>query len=143
MIDLSDVGLDKIAAVAEQESLSVSTTQGDITETGIEKEYNVIISAYVLHHINDTKARELIDDMQTHTLPGGVNVIGTFTKDGDFYRLDHMENRFFPEHQELPELYQDWEILSYEERQSTALRTHEDGTHMTNTAAILLARKPS
>lgn len=141
VIDLSEVGLEKIATEAAQENLPVTTTLGDITELGITKTYSVIIAAYILHHIQNKAARDLIENIRSHTEPGGLNIIGTFTKDGDFYRNDIADERFFPDTNELKGLYKDWKIISYTESSSTALRKHEDGTPMINTAAVLLAQK--
>ena len=82
-----------------------------------------------------------IEKIQKHTDPDGLNAITVFTKNGDFYKKNPQTDNFYPDANELKELYSDWEILEYEEVQSKAFQKNLDGSPMFNIAAELLARK--
>ena len=67
--------------------------------------------------------------------------ITAFTPDGDFFRSNPATDKFYPNEEELKNLYADWEILQCEEAESRALKKKLDGSSMLNTVARLLAKK--
>lgn len=50
-VDLSAVGLEKVARLAEREEVAVDTVQADIIEYQFEKEFDVIFSSGSLHYL--------------------------------------------------------------------------------------------
>ncbi len=141
--DLSQVGIDKIKKLAAERGLNIQAEVADIRTLGSEDNFDVYVCTYVLHHLKRDEALSLIKQMQEHTNAGGLNALTTFTENGDFYRVDSEAGDFYPAPDELKSLYDGWEILDYEEVENQALQKKEDGTHMMNVTAKILARKPA
>lgn len=140
-VDISEKGIEKLRTLAEKESLHIDAHVGDIQEEQITKNYDVIVSSFMLHHLNTDSSRTLIRQMQEHTNEGGLNVISTFTKEGDFYKKDPTTKRFYPALGELEEIYRGWDILEYTEEKGRAHATHDDGSPMFNVASEMIAKK--
>ena len=141
VVDLSAVGIARIQKAAKADNLPVTAAVADITETGIAKDYDVMVISNMLNHLTDAEARTLLTEAKDRTNPSGLNVVRAFLTGGDFYHHDPEADRFFVQSQELLELYEDWEILNYLELPATAHVKNPNGTYMTNITARLLARK--
>lgn len=79
-VEISQVGVEKIRAFAEQAGVEVAAEHADITEYQPEGEYDIILCNGVLHYVADKKP--VLKRMQAATRPGGLNVISlwsTFT----------------------------------------------------------------
>lgn len=136
--DISQVGIKQIQKVATEEKLPVRASCVDMREPLIGM-YDAIMSTAAFHYISRKDALELIQEMKLHTNPLGVNVIAAFTQDGDFFKNN--PEGFYPNRLELKEIYNDWEVLTYDEISSPAMAKKEDGSPMINTIARLIARK--
>ncbi len=140
--DISEVGIDKISKLATERGLNVQAEVKDIHTLNLERNFDVLICTFVLHHLPRTEALKLIKQIQEHTNPEGLNAITTFTENGDFYRNNPDTKNFYPKEGELRELYAEWKILEYEEVESQAFAKRPDGSPMINMSAEILARKP-
>jgi tellurite methyltransferase len=139
--DLSQVGIEKLRKSAEEKGLDVHTEIGDMQSFPIDKDYDVLISTNVLHHLPKQDALNLIKRMQLNTKLGGLNTIVTFTDKGDFYSSNPNTKKFFPKEGELKDLYSEWDILEYAEEENPASRKKEDGSRMINIMAKIIAKK--
>ena len=127
--------------VADDESLkNFEAKIGDAREP-LDGEYDLIVSTFMLHHLKKEEALEFIRKIKEHTKGNGLNAISTFTKEGDFSKLENATGRFYPALREIRELYADWEVISYNEENSRARATKPDGSPMFNIKAEILARK--
>lgn len=142
-VDISEVGIKKLREQAEKRGLDIKAEIADLAEFRIDDFYDMIICSYVNHHLSVQEALFMIDDIKLHTNHGGLNVIATFTKDGDFFEENQLTDRYFPETQELSSLYKDenWQIIEYREEKTVAKQKHPDGRSMLNFAALLIAKK--
>lgn len=140
--DLSRVGITKLNKLATKKGLRIKTEVGDIRAFDLQENFDVIVSTFVFHHFTREAALETIAKLKVHTVPGGAHAITTFTTEGDFYKKDPQTKNFFPETNELRDLYAGWEILEYSEEVGDAFAKNEDGTPKQNTTASILARKP-
>ena len=138
--DVSEVGIAHINRKATEKGLDVKAAKIDSREA-INKTYDIIVSTYVLYYLKRTGALAVIEQMKSHTRSGGLNVISTFTVEGDFYKRNPKAWNFFAELGELRELYKDWEVLEYDEVSEQAAGTNTDGTPMFNVSAKIIARK--
>lgn len=141
-LELSDKGVADMAARAEKEGLAVRARKADVRD-GLQGEYDAVVSTYMTHHLSRDEALHVVDAMKSHTKPGGFNVLEVFTKEGDFFKDRPDTDRFYPTLGELRALYGDWDVLEYEEKDSTARQTKEDGSRMQNIAARIIARRTS
>lgn len=137
--DLSTIGTDSIAKQAAKHNLGVKIERGDVRMFNPQKNFDIVVSTYLLHHLSSEEASELIRRMQAHTNPGGLNAISVFTRNGDFYTPG--TDRFYPDTNEMKRIYADWDILEYEEKEGDTAEKKPDGTQMKVVTARLLARK--
>ncbi|HUY62359.1 MAG TPA: methyltransferase domain-containing protein [Candidatus Paceibacterota bacterium] len=139
-IDISRVGVEAMNRFAEKESLSNFKAEVGDAREGLTKEYDFVVSTFMLHHLTRQEAEAFIRNIKEHTREGGLNAIAAFTVEGDFSKTDRVH--FYPALGEIKELYSDWEVLSYNEGDGWAKATHPDGTPMFNIKAEILVRKP-
>ncbi len=139
--DISQVGLGKLEKTAKERGLDIHTEVKDIRTLNPDRNYDVFVCTYVLHHLSREDALELIKQMKEHTNANGLNTIATFTENGDFYRNNPDTENFYPKERELKELYAEWEILEYEEVENQAFAKKPDGSPMVNISAKLIAKK--
>ena len=139
--DISEVGVHKIIKQAADRNLKIHTEIGDARTLNLNLSFDIFVCTFMLHHLLRNNALKLIGQMQKHTNSKGLNAITVFTKNGDFYKKNPQTENFYPDINELKELYADWEILEYEEVQSKAFQKNPDGSPMFNVAAKLLAKK--
>ena len=141
IIDLSKIGLEKAQKKASELNLTIKTKVADITEEEMGSDYDLIVCSFMLHHLSKDKALSLIQKIQENTKKRGFNIITTFTKEGDFYKNDSTTDRFYPGLGEVQDLYKGWDIIKYKEKEGTAHKKNEDGVHMVNVSASILAQK--
>ena len=141
-IDISDKGIGKLQKTAEKQGLKIKTEVIDIRSSFPDKNYDIIASTFVLHHLLRQEGLAVIGQIKDQTNPGGINVIASFTKEGDFYNDNPNTDKFYLDIGELKELYKDWEVLEYSEERGIAFQKKDDGSPMFNVSAKLLARKP-
>jgi tellurite methyltransferase len=139
--DISSVGIDKTNELSKNEKLNILALKKDSREE-INSIYDVIVSTFMFHHLTMVDSLNILKNIKNHTRPGGLNVVTAFTKQGDFFEKDKNTPNFFPELGEMKDIYKDWEILEYDEINSKARATKEDGSPMFNISARIIARKP-
>ncbi len=140
-IDISQVGVDFMNAKAQELGLTHFRAEVKDASENIEGEFDMIVSTYMLHHLSKENALKLVAKIKERTKSGGLNVIATFTAEGDFAQSPNAVNMFYPNLGEMQKLYRDWEIITYSEDNSRALDTKTDGSPMTNIAVRIIARK--
>lgn len=145
VIDLSKVGLSKVQAVAQEESLPITTCVSDVVLDGIDGKYDAVVCTFVLHHIDTADAVQVIKQMQDRTNPGGINVIATFLNEGGLYERNKKStsNRYYPSEADMVKLYAGWEMLFLKSRAITSHARDKAGNRMVNQRIVLIARKAS
>lgn len=140
-IDISPIGIESINKEAHNRGVILDAKVGDITTLEINDSYDVIISIFVLHHLTDSQALDLIKKMQIKTNPGGLNVFNVFMNQGDLMQ-DRELDSFYLKPGELRDLYQGWEILEYNESEVKLSKNKSDGSPMYNLRVAAIVRKP-
>jgi len=113
----------------------------DISQVEFTDSYDLMVCIFTLHHLMRDQAIKFIGGMKQETMLGGFNLITSFTKNGDFYRKDPTTDKFYLNENELKDLYQSWEILTYFEKEGKAFAKNPDGTAMVNIFAGMIAKK--
>ena len=80
-----------------------------------------------------------LDKIKAATVPGGINVISVFTKEGLLY--DANVKGYWLEKGELSVFYADWEIIHYEEATGYTRELDDDGYPKYQLSAHIIARK--
>ncbi len=108
-VDIDKIALEIMRKEAKLNNLKVETINSDLKDFHIDKNYDNVITLFVLHFLEKSTAIRIIKEIQGNTTVGGLNIIVTFTNNGEFTMNP---NNFYPTPEELPDLYKDWEILN-------------------------------
>ena len=108
----------------------------NILDFDFNEKFDLINCSFVLHFLK-TNAKSIVKKIKNATNQEGINLIIAFLDKGDFERFNE---GFFKSH-ELKEIYSDWEIIDYFEKEVKTKEVNVDGTPKKQFAAFLLARK--
>lgn len=145
-LDVRERGLQILEENAKESGwmtrLRIRARIGSVTD-GIRGMYRLVVASKMLYFLDRADALKFIQDMKAHTKPGGLNVIETATKDGDVFRGSYPRaGTFYPDKDEVRQLYADWKILEYDEIPMEYRVGPERINHPKNVTAILIAQKP-
>ena len=141
VLDISSVGIKKIQEIAKGNNIEIKADIGDIRNFKFDQNFDVFVSTFVLQHLKKDEALKIIKLMQDHTSKTGLNALTVFMKKGEFLEKNEENLNFFPNENELRNLYKDWEILRYGEHEVMTGEKNKDGSNKMNFSADLLARK--
>lgn len=141
-MDKSKEGVKKFLKLAEERDLRerVEGTVADLTEFEPDKNFDVIVCIATLNFLEKNEIRKVIKTIKEHTRKEGLNVITAFTVDDPGYKR-HPEKLYFFENDELKDLYEDWEILKYDESMTEPEKHGTGGKVHRHGVAALIARK--
>ena len=139
--DISEVGIRKLKLIAKNKVLEIKTKVGDIITDGINSNYDAIINTFVLHHMNISDAEKVINESKDRANKGGINIIVTFSNQGDMYERAKKSGRFYPSEKDIRELYSEWNIKELEIFETKTLAKSKNGESMVNSVISLIALK--
>jgi len=140
--DISASAIEKLTARASEEGLTLSAFVSDIAEEDIKENYDAIVCTFTFHHLTKKDAELAIGKMQSHTKPGGFNVITTFTKQGDFFKsYPNTPNFYLDNKEQLEQLYKGWRIIKSFEKEGQARALDMQGNPQSNVFVGVLAQK--
>lgn len=138
-----DKNADSIARVNEIISLeglaNITADIRDLNQLQLAEQYNFIFSTVVLMFLQPESIPSLINNMQTHTLPGGYNLIVAAMDTPDYPCV--MPFPFTFKSGELKKYYEDWEIIKYNEDVGQLHKVDSNGERIKLRFATLLAKK--
>lgn len=111
------------------------------------QQYDAIVSCMVLHFLeNQQVAKKVIADLKAWTKPGGINLLTSYL-DSNTLTSDYS---FLLQKNQLHKMYDDWEIVWYEERYARNLKNSKAIKDLARVlcgqkgykAARIIARKP-
>lgn len=156
-IDISEVGLGKLARIAAQRELDIICLLMDLRDYPFpENAHDVVVAATVLGHLEEGVREGIIAGIKRTLAPGGIVYVNVFTVDDPGYRVerggrsgeDHMESgvsdtSMCVEHyyrpNELRREFKDFEIFYYSEGMQ---RDSSHGTSHYHGLARMIAKKP-
>ena len=110
-VDKSQDCLDKMTTSKLKAISNVKTLNIDITNFDFSlSKFDLILCMNVLHFLNKESIKKVIDNMKTSTNDSGMNVISVFTEENPNKNLPGLFKK-----EELKELYNDWNIVHYDE----------------------------
>lgn len=136
-VELSWVGAAKIKQQAIEKQVDLDIVVADITTYQFQENFDGFVTTFVLHHIEKKDAIDLIGKMKEHTNEAGLHIVATFMNKGDLKGVE--QDKFKPEENELKELYSDWDILTYTEKDTRM--NLPDGAAIQNFTATIIAKK--
>lgn len=145
-IDQESERMAKLNAIAARERLPLSAEVRDMEKEEIFGAHAIIVCAFLHHYLSEKRGRDLLSEMQAHTLPGGLNAVAAVTTEGDFYleteEADAPMGLCYFTRGELRAYYPDWRVISFNEYRSVMAQQKADGLPYINVSAYLLAQKP-
>lgn len=138
-----DKNADSIARVNEIISLeglaNITADIRDLNQLQLAEQYNFIFSTVVLMFLQPDSIPSLMNNMQTHTLPGGYNLIVAAMDTPDYPCVMPFPFTFKPG--ELKNYYEHWEIIKYNEDVGQLHKVDSNGERIKLRFATLLAKK--
>ncbi len=139
-LDWNVPSLQKLQEVATQEGLALEVEPYDIESADIPGgQYDWIVSTVVLMFLHEEVIPDVIENMQSHTAPGGYNLIVAAMSTEDAPCPVNFPFTF--KEGELLEYYAGWEILKYNEDFGELHKTDANGNRLRFRFATLLAKK--
>lgn len=134
-VDNNPNAIDSLQHIVSEENIEhIKAQVYDINHAELSEDYGFIVCTVTLMFLHPTRVAAVIADMQTHTLPGGYNLIVCAMSTDD-----HPCPVAFPftfNEGQLRETYAGWELVKYNED----IGTMHNGAQLQ--FATLLARKP-
>ena len=127
--------------IAKEKNLDNFRAEVGDCRKGISGDFDLILSTYMLHHLSKEEAEKFILEAKDHTKLGGLNIITTFTKEGDFYKEGDLKDKFYPALGKMKDFYEDWEVIKYIEENRKVKKNRKDGSLMFNITTKIIARK--
>jgi tellurite methyltransferase len=139
-VDHSPECITTLARLAKDWQLEerINPINARIEESPLHRPYAAIICTFVLHFLGP-RALETLGRIQAATLPGGLNIIRTFTERGEWPQERKRGHYLKPD--ELRERYAGWDILFYEEKLVKTRECDGQGNPLMQEAASIVARK--
>lgn len=135
----------KLNAIAARERLHLSAEVRDLEREEISGSYAIIVCTFVHHYLSEARGKLLLSEIQTHTLPGGMNAVAAVTTEGDFYQKTEgggvPKGRCYFTRGELRTHYSGWRLVSSDEYRSVMAQQRPDGSPYINVSAYVLAQK--
>lgn len=78
--DASEQGLSKARELAEKRGVKIDFFKADVRDFRLETDYDIIFSSGVFHYIPSELRESVIDNLKTHTMSNGINVINVFVR---------------------------------------------------------------
>ena len=72
-LDISAAGLDKLASIAAQRGLDVTTEVGDLGEYQVTGQWDLVMAHGVIDYLDNQGWRRLVAEIREHTVTGGWN----------------------------------------------------------------------
>ena len=141
--DLSHVGLQKLAAKANEQQLEIATKVSDIVTDGVHESYDAFVFSFVLHHIPAVNVEHVLRVCQEQTRPGGCHVIATFAAHGGLYERNQHSGRFYATKAHLRDVYDGWVIRECIQGETLAQARDKNGERMKNDTIQFIAQKPA
>lgn len=112
--DISKAGIAKLKRLCEVNGVSVNAMVRDMADYAFDKKYDLIMSFATLCFVEKNIWRRFISDAKDNTNIGGIHIMHTFTDEVPA-SPDIAPFAVGAAHDgELKELYDDWEILSFQ-----------------------------
>lgn len=143
-VDLSEAGIEKLERLAKNQNLNITSIHADLGQWDIDTDYDAIICINTLQHLRTESALKLLEEIQQRTKTGGFNALSVFTKTGDRFILDKIEdpNAFYADDGWLKEYYKNWEIIEFTSETSPLINKFRlDGSPMEATTEKFLVKK--
>lgn len=138
-IDISQSGIDKLIAVAEENKLKIDAFVCDLRSYNYPVFFDLIISSGVLHLVSRDEWKRALNQMKSATNINGYHSIGIFTKTEPEPEDQRGLMVGLAEEGELFDCYQDWEIL--DKKTFAFEHQHPDGPKHRHSGNRILARK--
>lgn len=140
-VDISQQHIQAMELIKKQAGIhNIQTDIYDINNHPIQGDYDLILSTVVLMFLQREKISGIIDNMQSHTLPGGINLIVCAVETPDA-PLEQLPFKCFLKPGELKSYYRCWDILKYNEDPGHLHKTDALGNRIKLNFATLIARK--
>ncbi|TCV90237.1 methyltransferase domain-containing protein [Sulfurirhabdus autotrophica] len=109
-VDASQSAIEHIAKIATEKHLPIETIKADLATFHIPQKFDSIVAIGLLMFFPKTRALEMLSDIQSNVLPGGVAVINVLTAGTDYTAMFHPGHYYLFTREELEKHFNGWKI---------------------------------
>ncbi len=135
-LDNDKILLSDIKKTAKEKDLTITTKYCDIKKYQPSRNFDVIIASMSLHFLEKPQVIKAIQMMKNHTKIGGINYISNFTDKHPIGTRPYLMKK-----NELKSYYDDWSVLTYEEKMGPWFYSKKQGKNVRKHRAMILAKK--
>jgi len=110
-VDASPTAVAHIQRVAEEEKLVLQGVQADLSNYRIDGQFDVIAAIGMLMFFDQTRALELLAEIQQHVKPGGRAVINVLIEGTTFMGMFQPGHFYLFGREELAQRFAGWRVL--------------------------------
>jgi tellurite methyltransferase len=109
-MDASATGIARIREAAREEHLAVEAVEADLAHFRIARDYDTIIAVGLLMFFRESRALDLLGDMQIHVSAGGRAVVNVLIEGTTYLDMFTPGEYYLFRHDELAERFAGWAI---------------------------------
>ena len=114
-LDFSEESVKRIKEMTNQIP-SITAKEFDVKKSTLEKDYDVILCNFTLHHFNKSERDGFFSEIKKHTKNDGLNLISALVSVDGTGAVKHDDvDIFYLQAGELKNIYSDWEILKFKQ----------------------------
>jgi tellurite methyltransferase len=116
-VDISPAGIAKLAGLAAEAGLDITTEVGDLNDYAVEGEWDLVMAHGVIDYLDNDVWRALCAAIREHTAPGGYNAYTCMLFTDEFPAPDEFRGAGFKHSLapgELASTYADWQIARHD-----------------------------
>lgn len=114
--DLAPSGIEKLNQLARRANVQVESFCADVNHFRLAQTYDVLFSSGVLHYIRPENRAAVMENWQSHTAPGGMNLFNVFVEKPFIAPPPEQEESHPWKSGELFRYYADWRFEHMEEK---------------------------
>lgn len=139
-IDFSEESI-KIIKDNARQFPTITPKRLDIKKSEINKNYDIILCNFVLHHFDKEECQKIFSKIKMHTRIGGLNLLSVLVSRGGVERTRHDDiDIFYLPAGKLQEIYRGWEILKFKQEKDETINPKTNLTEI-EYLEFMLARK--
>jgi len=143
-LDSSEETINELQKYIKDTGLSLQASLVDLSQTTPDfYQYNALLFTFIMHYLFKDRGEEVLRTARDNSPSGAIHALAVITTEGDFYRKEGQERKFYVKPGELKETYEKegWSIISSFEQVRSMQIKNEDGSPMENLVSFLLAQK--
>ncbi|MCE5181534.1 MAG: class I SAM-dependent methyltransferase [Betaproteobacteria bacterium] len=110
-VDASPTAIDHLQRLAQRENLKLEGVLADLSDYHVDDQYDTIVAIGILMFFGQSRALELLEDIQRHVKPGGHAVINVLIEGTTYMGMFEPGHYTLFGRNELEQRFAGWQVL--------------------------------